>query len=110
MEIGDWVNGDLYNGKLVRVANSVVFKEPVFNYSGDFPSLWDEITIPIKTNSDHALARQILLDILNAELGSYAKEVAASWTKMTDQYQIENARLEPFVAMGFDENWITFPL
>lgn len=31
MQIGDWVNGDLYNGKIVRVANSFVFKEPVFN-------------------------------------------------------------------------------
>ena len=37
MEMGGWVKGDLYNGKLVRVANSFVFKEPVFNYSGDFP-------------------------------------------------------------------------
>lgn len=25
MEIGDWVNGDLYNEKMVRVANSFVF-------------------------------------------------------------------------------------
>jgi small-conductance mechanosensitive channel len=39
MEIGDWVNGDLYNGKMVRVANSFVFKEPVYNYSVDFPFL-----------------------------------------------------------------------
>lgn len=46
METGQWVDGDLYNGRIVRVANSFVFKEPVFNYSGDFPFLWDEIKIP----------------------------------------------------------------
>ncbi len=37
MEMGEWVNGDLYNGRIVRVANSFVFKEPVYNYSADFP-------------------------------------------------------------------------
>ncbi len=36
MECGDWIKGDLYNGRVVRVANSFVFKEPVFNYSGEF--------------------------------------------------------------------------
>jgi small-conductance mechanosensitive channel len=34
METGQWVDGDLYNGRIVA---SYVFKEPVFNYSGDFP-------------------------------------------------------------------------
>lgn len=39
MELGDWIDGDLYNGRIVRIANSFVFKEPVFNYSADFPFL-----------------------------------------------------------------------
>ena len=108
--MGDWVSGDLYNGKMVRVANSFVFKEPVYNYSGDFPFLWDEITIPIKTNSDYALARKMMTDILNEEVGEYAHKVKNSWKRMTDLYQIEKARLEPWVTMKFDENWITFTL
>jgi len=60
MEIGDWISGDQYSGRVVRIANSFVFKEPVFNYSGDFPFLWDEIKIPVKYGSDHKLAREIL--------------------------------------------------
>jgi len=39
METGQWIDGDLYNGRIVLVANSFVFKAPVFNYSGDFPFL-----------------------------------------------------------------------
>ena len=46
--VGDWVRGDLYSGRVVRVSNSSVFKEPAFNYSGEFPLLWDEITVAIK--------------------------------------------------------------
>jgi small-conductance mechanosensitive channel len=36
MECGSWVDGDLYNGRVVGLANSFLFKDPVYNYSGDF--------------------------------------------------------------------------
>ncbi|MBN2719809.1 MAG: mechanosensitive ion channel, partial [Proteobacteria bacterium] len=29
MELGEWVNGDQYNGRMVRVPNSLIFKGPV---------------------------------------------------------------------------------
>ena len=48
MELGEWVDSDLYNGRIVRIANSFVFKQPVFNYSGDFPFLWDELRLPVQ--------------------------------------------------------------
>ncbi|MCB0784290.1 MAG: mechanosensitive ion channel, partial [Flavobacteriales bacterium] len=52
MELGEWVDGDLYNGRMVLVANSFVFKEPVFNYSADFPFLWDELKVPVQYGAD----------------------------------------------------------
>lgn len=110
MEIGDWVNGDLYNGKMVRVANSFVFKEPVYNYSGDFPFLWDEMTIPIKTEGDYKYAKEIFLKILEFEVGDFAKTSQLSWDKMIGNYSIENAKVAPMISMSFDENWITFTL
>ncbi len=60
MEIGEWVSADLYSGRVVRVPNSSLFKSPVFNYSGDFPFLWDELTLPVRYGSDWELARNIL--------------------------------------------------
>ena len=60
-EVGVWVDGDLYNGRMVRVANSFVFKEPVFNYTADFPFLWDEIRLPVRYGSDHREARALHL-------------------------------------------------
>jgi len=110
MEMGDWVNGDLYNGKMVRVANSFVFKEPVYNYSGDFPFLWDELTIPIKTNSDYELAKETLKNILLNEVGDFANSSQTSWDNMIGNYSLENAKVQPMISMSFDENWITFTL
>lgn len=110
MEIGDWVNGDLYNGKMVRVANSFVFKEPVYNYSGDFPFLWDELIVPVKTSSDFIYTKEVLEKILKEEVGDFASASQASWDKMIGEYSIENAKVQPMTTMVFDENWITFTL
>ena len=110
MQMGDWVNGDLYNGKIVRISNSFIFKEPVFNYSGDFPFLWDEISIPIKSNSDYTLAKEIFLTILNETQGEYAEGAKIKWAKMTEKFQLENAQVSPMVTMSFNENWITYTL
>lgn len=74
MEIGDWVKGGQYNGRIVRIANSYIFKEPVFNYSADFPFIWDEIAVPIKYGSDHNMARELILDAANEVVGDYAAE------------------------------------
>ena len=110
MEIGDWVKGDQYNGRVVRVANSFVFKEPVFNYSGDFPFLWDEIVIPVKYGSDMGLARQMISVIANDLLGEYAAKARVAWDELVKKYPIENAQVEPLITMQADENWVSFTL
>lgn len=109
-EMGNWVNGDQYNGRVVRVANSFVFKEPVFNYSGDFPFLWDEITIPTRHGSDRKLARQILEEAAQAVIGDYAKAASKTWKKLVKNYMIEEARVDPMVMMTMDHNWMSYTL
>jgi small-conductance mechanosensitive channel len=108
MEVGEWVAGDLYSGRIVRIANSFVFKEPVFNYSGDFPFLWDEITLPVKYGSDWKLARTMLRGLVDEVLAGYAEEVKESWLKMVRQYRIEQANVEPLVTLRATDNWIEF--
>lgn len=108
MECGQWVNGDLYNGRIVRIANSFVFKEPVFNYSGDFPFLWDEITIPVRYGSDHRLARELLERIVRDEVGEYTRTASESWREMVQKFRIENARVDPMVTLVANDNWMEF--
>lgn len=108
MECGEWVKADLYTGRVVRIANSFVFKEPVFNYSGDFPFLWDEITVPVKYGSDIRLARTILETIAQDHCTSAARGAADAWGDMVQRFRIEDARLEPLVTLVANDNWIEF--
>ena len=108
MEIGQWVNGDLYNGRIVRVANSFVFKEPVFNYSGDFPFLWDEIVVPVKYGSDYRLARQTFERVIEEVTGEYARHAKVAWSDLVRQYLIEPTEIDPRVYLVANDNWMEF--
>jgi small-conductance mechanosensitive channel len=110
MEIGDWVGSDLYNGRIVRIANSFVFKEPVFNYSGDFPFLWDELTIPVKYGGDRKLAKEIILQVAKEIVGDYALQAYQSWQNMIKKYMLEHETVEPIVTLIANDNWMEYTL
>jgi small-conductance mechanosensitive channel len=110
MECGSWVKADLYNGRIVRIANSFVFKTPVFNYSADFPFVWDEITVPVKYGSDRTLTREILQQVANEVVGEYMSQAQTQWHHMVHKYLIEDARIEPAVTLSANDNWLEFTL
>lgn len=106
MEIGEWVVGDNYSGRIVRIANSFVFKAPVFNYSADFGFLWDEITLPLRYGSNVEVAERIVLEAIRTEMGEIGAELKSEWARLVRKYRIEDARLEPFVTLKLTDNWI----
>lgn len=108
MEVGQWVDADLYNGRIVRVANSFIFKEPVFNYSSDFPFLWDEIRLPVRYGSDWRAARAMLERVAEEVCGDYARQSREAWEHAVRQYALEEARVEPMVTLVANDNWLEF--
>lgn len=110
MECGAWVNSDLYNGRVVYVSNSLVLKEHIFNYTLDFPFIWDEIVIPVKTGSDHRLARSIIEAAGKDHQAGIMKTATEAWENFVRHHRADDEKLEPVVTMSFDANWIEFTL
>jgi len=110
MECGQWVNADQYNGRIVRVANSFVFKEPVFNYSADFPFVWDEVMVPVKYGSDYHVARELLQRVAEEVVGDYARSAETAWRGVVKKFMIEDARVDPAVTLLANQNWIELTL
>jgi len=108
MEIGEWVEADLYTGRIVRVPNNAVFRGPVYNYSADFPFVWDQITIPVRYGSDYALARSVLQTTANEVAGAYTAQAQDNWDSMLRRYAIERATLHPMVTLVANDNWVEF--
>jgi small-conductance mechanosensitive channel len=110
MEIGDWVEGDQYNGRIVRVANSFIFTSPVYNYSANFQFVWDEIKVPIRFGSDNALVRKILDDVADEVIGEVSAQAKEAWYNMKKRFQLDDARLEHQTYMVFNDNCVEFSL
>ncbi|MGB3160006.1 MAG: mechanosensitive ion channel family protein [Carnobacterium sp.] len=110
MEVGEWVNGDQYTGRIVRVANSYIFSSPVYNYTANFKFLWDELMVPLRFDSDMKLAKTILLEIAEKHTGQYNNEAAIAWETMKRRYKLEDASLENQVFLSFNDNWVEISL
>lgn len=110
MEIGEWVDGDLYSGRIVLVANSFVFKEPVFNYSGQFPFLWDELKVPIQYGSDYTLVFEMLEKAGRETAGDLTERTREGWDALQRKYMLEDAQTDPIVYMTLNENAAEFTL
>jgi len=110
MEIGEWVSSDNYSGRIVKLSNAFVFKGAIYNYSKDFPFIWDEFDLPIRYGSDVDLAKSIIVDIATQTLSEYAIQSLEQWKKVVDKYYIEDAQVKPTLAISLTDNWIQFNL
>jgi small-conductance mechanosensitive channel len=110
MEIGEWIHADQYTGRVVTVANRVVFSDPVFNYTKHWHYLWDEIMIPITYNSDWRLAGEIIL-AHGREHTSHLKEQAqAQLRDLAGRYPVHETTVEPALYIVMTDNWIEMTL
>ncbi len=110
MEIGEWINSDNYTGRIVKISNAFVFKGPIYNYSKDFPFIWDEINLPIKYGSDIDLAKSIVTEIAIETLSDFIKASKVTWEDVVKKYYIEDAQLNPTLAITLTDNWIQLNL
>jgi small-conductance mechanosensitive channel len=99
LETGNWVNKDLYNGRIVRIPNNIVMKVAVFNYSQGFRFVWDEIRVLFTTTTDCQLAREMLARVAKEATGEYLIKAQTSWNVASEYYRGANPPLEPTVAL-----------
>lgn len=110
MEIGQWVSSDNYTGRIVKLSNAFVFKGPVYNYSRDFPFIWDEIILPIRYGSDIELGKDLTIKVAQQVLSDYVLESVEKWKDVVNKYYIEDAVVDPTLAIKLTDNWIEFNL
>ncbi|MDO5711701.1 MAG: mechanosensitive ion channel [Micrococcales bacterium] len=105
-----WVNSRQYTGRLVTVTNGAIFNDPVYNYTRDFPYLWEELVLPVGYESDRARAEQILLDAARAHAIVDDPEAARSLAFMRSRYAMADASLQPAVYWRITDNWVELSL
>ena len=105
-----WVRSRQFTGRIVTVSNSKIFSEPVFNYTRDFPFIWEEMVIPITYQADRAKAEAILMDAASRFAADPAAMATEAKADLEKQYGVEALDMEPKVFFRITDNWLELSL
>ncbi len=98
-----WVRGRQYTGRVVAVPNYRVLTDPVYNYSGAFEYIWEELTLPVSYRSDWREAERILLE--EVERTSDSAGARQAMESMARRYPVLHTEVEPSVYVRATDNW-----
>jgi small-conductance mechanosensitive channel len=106
-----WVNARQFTGRIVKITNDKIFDTPVYNYTREFPYLWEEMHFPIGYAADRARAESILLDIARRHTAPIVERAEPAFTRLRERYFVaEVAQLAPRVYQRMTDNWIELSL
>jgi small-conductance mechanosensitive channel len=102
-----WVGGRQYTGRLIRVTNDRIFDMPVYNYTREFPYMWEELVLPVKYGADRARAESILLEAARRHTSAVVADATPAFERLRARYLIaESSTLEPRVYLRLTDNWV----
>lgn len=101
-----WVKSRQFTGRIVTVTNDKVFDEPIYNYTHDFPYIWEEMTVPIRYDADMHAAEQILLESARKFSLPIAQLSEPAVQEMKRRYSTDVGGLEPKVYLRMTDNWL----
>lgn len=101
-----WVHARQYTGRIVTVTNDKIFDTPVFNYTREFPYIWDEVHMPISYKDDRAAAERIILEAARKHTLKFAELAEEDRKEMERRYVMSLSEMEPRVYWRLTDNWI----
>ncbi|WP_342108391.1 mechanosensitive ion channel family protein [Methylobacterium sp. SI9] len=101
-----WVRSRQFTGRIVTVSNAKIFSDPVYNYTRDFPFIWEEIAIPVSYADDRTRAEAILLDAARRHAIDPSLMAAEAKARLEARFGVEPLDLEPRVFWRITDNWL----
>lgn len=101
-----WVKSRQYTGRVVTVSNAKIFDEPVYNYTHEFPFLWEEMVLPISYSANRRLAEEILLKVAARHAVRTEELDEASVEELKRRYFLERLGTQPRVFYRLTDNWL----
>jgi small-conductance mechanosensitive channel len=101
-----WIRSRQFTGRIVTVTNDKVFDEPVYNYTKDFPYIWDEINLPVRYQDDRAKAEQILLDAARKHALTLDKIGEDEVKRLDQNFGLDIGQIDPHAFWRITDNWL----
>lgn len=103
---GMWVQSRQYSGRIVTVSNAEIFEKPVYNYTREFPYIWEEMHLPISYKDDYRRVESVMIDAVSKHTGDIANLAQPELDRLKKQFFVEAADIPPRVFLRLTDNWI----
>jgi small-conductance mechanosensitive channel len=110
MELGNWIGGDQATGRMVQFSNSIIFGNPVYNYTQNFSYIWDEIQLPVTYTSNVQEATRILIEVGKQYTHEFLEGAQAQMRRMQKYFLVPEFELGPTVYLKVTSNWVELTL
>jgi len=101
-----WVKSRQFTGRIVTVSNAKIFDEPVYNYTRDFPYIWEEISVPIRYGDDRRQAEAVMLEATRRRALDPAVISAEAAQGLERRFDLRPLDFEPKVFYRLTSNWL----
>jgi small-conductance mechanosensitive channel len=101
-----WVKSRQFTGRIVTVTNDKVFDCPVYNYTHEFPYIWDEINLPVRFQADHAKVEQVLLEAARKHALNEERVGRDEMERLERRFGIKVGEIDPQVFWRLTDNWL----
>ncbi len=101
-----WVQARQYTGRIVRIPNAVIFDDPVYNYTREFPYIWEEMRLPVPYNTDYAKVEKILLDTAHRHTVKIAELGEEALRALETRYVMKRSEMKPQIYWRLTDNWL----
>jgi small-conductance mechanosensitive channel len=105
-EPGMWVRARQFTGRVVTVTNDKLFDEPVYNFTREFPFIWEEMHVPIPYRADRARAERILLETARRVTRNSREATDRARDQLEGRYGVHLEPHEPQVFWRLTDNWL----
>lgn len=110
MEIGNWVDADQSTGRVVHISNHKVFSGNVFNYTGGFKYIWNEVTVRLTYESNWKKAKELLLKIAHHHSIDMSKKAEEELMEASSSYYLSFNVLTPTVYLHIKDYGIAMTI
>jgi len=105
-----WVRSRQYTGRIATVSNAVIFDQPVYNYTREFPFIFEEMVLPIAYDSDWGKAEEIILAAARQHALDRSQMEEEAIDELKRRYFLGEENPGPRVYWRLTDNWIEMSL
>jgi len=106
MEIGNWISGDQYTGRILQFPNNKIFGAAVYNYTKSWEYVWDEVQLAITYQSNLKAASDIMREVGGAYTRDFLEGAERQMRRMQRYFAVEDFELTPQVYVKVTTNWV----